>query len=210
MQRKEASADPRTSRARFLEHSRHAAAITAASLFIPSKDVLAAGAVANGATGTPVSPPKVAKVTDEIFISDAISSTTELARIGKTMKAFVTLCRTDEPCIGNEDYRRTFPLKPTISLPLGPGLFQVAPTLAVVQQINDLPKPLLISCTTQKRSSGLATIYVALQRGYSAGEALDWAEAHNMPFLQMPAVRNWVVFCIDTSLRGSDGYSASI
>ena len=98
----------------------------------------------------------------------------------------------------------------SISLPLGPGPFQVAPTLAVAQQINDLPKPLLISCTTQKRSSGLATIYVALQRGFSAGEALDWAEAHSMPFLQVPAMRNWVVFCIDSSLRGSDGYSASM
>ena len=62
-----------------------------------------------------------------------------------------------------------------------------------VAALDALPRPTLVTCRTGPRSSALIYLYAGLRSGASAEAVLARAEADGAPFVQIEALRSWVV-----------------
>jgi hypothetical protein len=63
---------------------------------------------------------------------------------------------------------------------------------ALVDALDELPKPALVTCRAGPRSSALVYLYAGLRAGASAEDVIARAEADNAPFVAMDPLRAWV------------------
>ena len=59
--------------------------------------------------------------------------------------------------------------------PLSPSDLDDATVDGFRRALTELPKPVLLHCTSGKRSGAMTVMHVASERGLSGDEALDWA-----------------------------------
>jgi len=62
-----------------------------------------------------------------------------------------------------------------------------------VEALDRLPRPTLVTCRTGPRSSALVYLYSGLRSGAPPDEVLARAEADGAPFVQVEALKQWVV-----------------
>jgi len=66
-----------------------------------------------------------------------------------------------------------------------------------VEALDRLPRPTLVTCRTGPRSSALVYLYSGLRSGASADEVLARGEADGAPFIQVDALKEWIVQGLD-------------
>lgn len=71
-----------------------------------------------------------------------------------------------------------------------------------VAALDELPRPVLITCRSGPRASAVAYLYAGLRAGAAADEVLARAEADGAPFV---AVADYRAFVIDSLARLADG-----
>jgi hypothetical protein len=81
---------------------------------------------------------------------------------------------------------------PSSHAPVASSALTLAAAEAALHALDHLPAPALLACATGNRASALAAIAEGRQRGWGAAEALAWGEAQRLPFLAVPALREWV------------------
>ena len=62
-----------------------------------------------------------------------------------------------------------------------------------VAALDELPRPTLVTCRTDPRSSALVYLYAGLEAGAPADEVLARAEADGAPFCGSAELKAWVV-----------------
>lgn len=62
-----------------------------------------------------------------------------------------------------------------LNLPLSRDMLDQATIRAVLQELEDLPKPVLVHCDTALRSAAIALIYVATDQGITYNQAFEKA-----------------------------------
>ena len=66
-----------------------------------------------------------------------------------------------------------------------------------VEELDRLPRPTLVTCRTGPRSSALVHLYRGLRSGASPDEVLAGAQAEEAPFVEVEALREWVVQALE-------------
>ena len=61
-----------------------------------------------------------------------------------------------------------------------------------VAALDQLPRPTLVTCRVDPRSSALVYLYDGLRAGASADEVLARAEADDAPFIRSDELKSWV------------------
>jgi hypothetical protein len=61
-----------------------------------------------------------------------------------------------------------------------------------VAELEQLPRPTLISCRTGPRASAVAYMYAGLKAGAAAADVIAAAENDTAPFCAFPAIKEWV------------------
>ena len=62
----------------------------------------------------------------------------------------------------------------------------------LVAELDQLPRPTLVTCRAGPRSSATVYLYAGLRAGASADEVLTRAEADNAPFCAFDDLKAWV------------------
>lgn len=62
----------------------------------------------------------------------------------------------------------------------------------LIDALDELPKPALVTCRSGPRSSALVYLYAGLKAHASAEDVLARAEADDAPFMQMDPLKAWV------------------
>lgn len=62
----------------------------------------------------------------------------------------------------------------------------------LVDALDELPLPALVTCRSGPRSSALVYMYAGLQAGATAEDVIARAEADEAPFVQMEPLKAWV------------------
>jgi hypothetical protein len=70
-----------------------------------------------------------------------------------------------------------------------------------IEELDQLPRPTLVTCRTGPRSAALIYLYAGLQSGASADEVLARAEADEAPFAGSEEIRTWITESL-TELSG--------
>jgi hypothetical protein len=62
----------------------------------------------------------------------------------------------------------------------------------LIDALDELPRPALVTCRSGPRSSALVYMYAGLRAGASADDVIARAEADDAPFVQMDPLKAWV------------------
>eukprot|EP00611_Tribonema_gayanum_P020906 TRINITY_DN3908_c0_g1_i1.p1 TRINITY_DN3908_c0_g1~~TRINITY_DN3908_c0_g1_i1.p1 ORF type:complete len:383 (+),score=124.86 TRINITY_DN3908_c0_g1_i1:158-1306(+) len=92
--------------------------------------------------------------------------------------------------------------KPRLDLPLGEGKFDMTMGVKTARAMKDLPKPTLCICKSARRAGAMATVAIALQKGWRGAEALEYAANEKLSFVGSPAMADWVAGCTEVAAPG--------
>ncbi|MGQ4646445.1 beta-lactamase hydrolase domain-containing protein [Lyngbya aestuarii] len=120
---------------------------------------------------------KIRKISDELAISGQVTLT-ELQQIAQQgFKSVLNLCSPDEEDFLIEEQEQVYLLKLHYrNLPLKTEAINQESISQVLQQIKELPKPVLVHCNNAMRSSAVVLIYLAMRQGATFDQALNKAE----------------------------------
>jgi hypothetical protein len=82
-----------------------------------------------------------------------------------------------------------------------PRPFDLDAIRTVVDAIDRMPRPTLVTCRTGPRSSAAVYLYAGLQAGASAEQVLARADADDAPFARVDALRSLVAQGVESLAR---------
>ncbi|MDY6781318.1 MAG: protein tyrosine phosphatase family protein [Cyanobacteriota bacterium] len=90
-----------------------------------------------------------------------------------------------------------------VNLPVKPDAINDELTERVLQEIDQLPKPVLIHCKSGMRSGAMTLMYIATQQGMTANEAMAMGKQHDFDCDAHPQMKQFFEHYISEHTKAS-------